>query len=260
MITPAQSAILRKEFDPDTICVKVQALSKDRKRAMLVLYAQHTDIADRIEEVDPNWSFDVLDDRTSGARVFVRARLTILGVSRGNYGEGDDYKGACSDALKRCAMLFGVGRYLYDSEGAWVPYNLEADRFRVWTYSDWAPKKSKIPSFHKPPQEPPKSPIRPLSVVKPVVKSGVYPEQPPADVGVQETGVVIPYGPLAKQFVHKADPVKLREYVLEIEGRAKRRNKPIPLWAQPVIRAAEPIIASFENRQFEDRRVEDCCG
>lgn len=68
----------------------------------------------------------------------------------------------------------------------------------------------------------------------------------------QKEGVRIPYGPLAQQMVHEADPLKLRKFVEEIEAKAKHLNKPIPEWAKPVIEAAEPIIAAFENAKLED--------
>lgn len=76
----------------------------------------------------------------------------------------------------------------------------------------------------------------------------VKPEQPAPTDGVQENGVVIPYGPLAKQYVHKADPAKLRDYILELEESWRKRGlKEPPNWARAMVAAAEPIIAAFEN-------------
>jgi hypothetical protein len=82
-------------------------------------------------------------------------------------------------------------------------------------------------------------------------------DKPGEEDGVQEEGVEIPYGPLAKQLVHKADPVKLRNYVLEIEEKAKRLGKPIPKWAVPVIEAAEVIIGRFENQIPMDEELDE---
>jgi phage recombination protein Bet len=83
-------------------------------------------------------------------------------------------------------------------------------------------------------------------------RSGVTPTtflKDDIDAGMiqQEEGVRIPYGPLAQQMVHKADPLKLRAFIDEIEAKAKRLGKPVPNWALPVIEAAEPIIAKLEN-------------
>lgn len=129
--------VLKSAFPKDRLGVKVQSFSKDRTKAMLVLYLQHTDVQDRLEEVDPAWSCEIMSEERSGDTVYVRSRLTLKGISRENVGEGNDPKTAYSDAIKRCAMLFGVGRYLYDSPTVWVPYDDSRDRFRQWTVEDF---------------------------------------------------------------------------------------------------------------------------
>ncbi|RTH01947.1 Rad52/22 double-strand break repair protein, partial [Thermus scotoductus] len=50
----------------------------------------------------------------------VRCRLTILGITKEDVGEGDSLKAAFSDALKRAAVKFGVSRYLYSLPSQWV--------------------------------------------------------------------------------------------------------------------------------------------
>lgn len=83
-------------------------------------YIQWTDAADRLDECEPGWSFAILDKGPD----WVHGRLTL---SDGRYTENIGYaenadqdwkkevlKDAASDALKRCAALMGVGRYLYD--------------------------------------------------------------------------------------------------------------------------------------------------
>lgn len=128
---------LRAPFPKERLGVKVQSVSKNRDRALLVLYLGHTDVMNRLEEVDPAWTTEVLGEERSGDTVYVRMRMTIKGVSRENVGEGGDPKGAYSDALKRCAMLFGVGRYLYDSVTVWADYNEQRDRFKHWSIQDY---------------------------------------------------------------------------------------------------------------------------
>lgn len=136
-LSQADLAILKSEFTKDRLGVKVQSYSKDRTRAMLVQYLQHTDVQDRLEEVDPNWEIQVLNEIQAGDTVYVRCRLTLKGVSRENVGEGGDPKSAYSDALKRCAMLFGVGRYLYDAPTVWTEYDDSRDKFRQWSPDDY---------------------------------------------------------------------------------------------------------------------------
>ena len=127
---------LAAPFPRDTLGVKVQSFSKDKTKGMLVLYLQHTDVYSRLEEVDPCWSNKVTTQHSDkGLSVFMS--ITIKGVTRENVGDGDDWKSATSDALKRTAMLFGVGRHLYDTANVWVPYNEQTDKFKVWTVADY---------------------------------------------------------------------------------------------------------------------------
>jgi hypothetical protein len=128
---------LKAAFPANRLGVKIQSFSRDRKRAMLVCYLQHTDVMDRLDQVDPTWKSEITREERVGDTVYVSLMLTLKGVSRENVGEGGDPKAAYSDALKRAAMLFGVGRYLYDSETVWVDYVEERDRFRQWSYDDY---------------------------------------------------------------------------------------------------------------------------
>jgi hypothetical protein len=137
ILTADDLKLLKSPFAKDRLGVKVQSYSKDRTRAMLVLYLQHTDVQDRLEEVDPCWSSEVVGTERSGDTFYVRTRLTLKQVSRENVGEGGDPKSAYSDALKRAAMLFGVGRYLYDSATVWTEYNDQRDRFKQWSVDDY---------------------------------------------------------------------------------------------------------------------------
>ena len=88
-------------------------------------YITEAAITTRIEEVDPAWSFAIIESKQRGDRIIITANLTIKDVSRdgvgmaeirigkaGNKEVNDAEKSAATDALKRCARLFGVGRYL----------------------------------------------------------------------------------------------------------------------------------------------------
>lgn len=136
-LTQADLKVLKAPFPKESLGVKVQSTSKDRTRALLVLYLQHTDVQDRLEMVDPAWTTEVINEERVGDTVYVRIRMTVKGVSRENVGEGNDPKAAYSDALKRAAMLFGIGRYLYDSPTVWAEYNESRDRFRQWSIQDY---------------------------------------------------------------------------------------------------------------------------
>lgn len=89
-------------------------------------YIAEESVTQRIETVDPSWEFRVENVIHRAQIVSVVATMTIKGVTRSSIGsqtieylKGDDKreagepeKAATTDALRRCARLFGVGRYL----------------------------------------------------------------------------------------------------------------------------------------------------
>lgn len=124
---------LREPFDPEEVQWKVQARNRDRTRGLVVAYVDARTVLDRLDQVvgTDGWhdTYEVLatsDGNGDGRKVEVRCRLTILGITKEDVGEGDSLKAAFSDALKRAAVKFGVGRYLYSLPSQWVA--LEGDQ------------------------------------------------------------------------------------------------------------------------------------
>jgi len=77
--------------------------------------------------------------------VEIECTLFVNGFPKTNTGSGSDYKAAYSDAFKRSAVEFGIGRYLYDmpmivmdaiktKDQKWQPKNLKAWRKAVGAY------------------------------------------------------------------------------------------------------------------------------
>jgi hypothetical protein len=94
-------------------------------------YLTESAITRRLDEVDPAWSFRISLVEHRADKVVVYAALTVCGVTResngmeaSSYAKGADHtpenetnypeKAAVTDALKRCARLFGIGRYILD--------------------------------------------------------------------------------------------------------------------------------------------------
>lgn len=191
---------LKEPFDAKTICVKVQSLSKNKDKAGLVCYVQHTDAYNRIDEVDPAWSSEItgveIHPATEKSNPYfnVRVKLTINGVSRENTGEGDDMKSATSDAIKRTGMLFGIGRYLYDTETVWVPYDQNKDYYKIFTLDEYhaalRPGQVRVPvqagQQNQPPAQNPS--------INPRGQSAVRMAPPPSEGVVPKSGVIKPSG------------------------------------------------------------------
>lgn len=107
---------LREPFD------SIHQKKVETKNGTIVLdYISWSQVADRLDDAAPGWSFTIRqlgDDWCWG-------QLTIDGRSFDNIGYAENadqtwkkeaLKDAVSDALKRCAAMAGVGRYLYDKE------------------------------------------------------------------------------------------------------------------------------------------------
>lgn len=104
---------------------KVKKCPKDTNKpvkAQMLVYIDARDVQDRLDEVCDNWMNDFKE--VNGRLV---CNLTINGITRTD-GAGDtDFegeKGGLSDAFKRSAVLFGVGRYLYNAKNfnTWIKY------------------------------------------------------------------------------------------------------------------------------------------
>lgn len=102
-------------------------------KARALAYIDARSVMRRLDAVvgPANWSFDF--DVLSPDGKMVRGKLTVLGVTKCDAGEGGSedevLKSAVSDALKRCAVHFGVGRYLYYLPSVWAPYDQRKRQF-----------------------------------------------------------------------------------------------------------------------------------
>lgn len=112
---------LRAPFPVDKLSWRVGQKNKDKTKAMMLVYIDARDVQERLDEVcGANWEneFKSVNGRTT-------CRITIFGAGRED-GAGDTEfeaeKGGLSDAFKRAAVQWGVGRYLYDAKNfnTWV--------------------------------------------------------------------------------------------------------------------------------------------
>lgn len=142
-ITPALTAAhvthLRQPFTPEAVKWRADAKRPDGKGDVrCVLYIDSRLAIERLSEVDPCWTDSYKAIAASpgdplGVRNFapVLCALTVHGVTRygmgqlGNTKEDSKYaKSVVSDALKRAAVQFGVGAYLYAMPVFKVPKGL----------------------------------------------------------------------------------------------------------------------------------------
>ena len=76
--------------------------------------------------------------------VLVEELLDQLQKADTNY-EAD--KGAMSDSFKRSAVMWGIGRHLYDLPSVWVKCETKNGRFSRFTQDPWQVVQSKQSDF-----------------------------------------------------------------------------------------------------------------
>src|SRR5205085_1117816 len=127
---------LASPFDLTEVKFKPGVISGNR--ALALAYVDARVIQDRLDEVlgVTGWQddYDPLPDGSVVCRLRIRVgdewltKVDVGGPSEQPDG-GDRLKAAFSDALKRAAVKFGVGRYLYRLPAQWVDYDPQRRQF-----------------------------------------------------------------------------------------------------------------------------------
>jgi len=122
-------AKLAEPFDPEDVEFRAQSAGKAEEaggRQRVLAYMDARLVQDRLDAVvGPGaWSFRYEPLLIGGGEVqLAKGILTIYGVTKEDIGDASSFspsKGCVSDALKRAAFMWGIGRYLYDVEKVWV--------------------------------------------------------------------------------------------------------------------------------------------
>lgn len=146
---------LRQPFHPNEVKWKPQMVKNNR--CLAIAYLDARTVMDRLDDVVgiDGWrdEYEVLQDGS------VLCRLTLmtpcgLFITKADVGSpseqpdgGDRLKAAFSDSLKRAAVKFGIGRYIYRIPNQWVDYDpVKKKPVNTPRLPEWAlPKKESPP-------------------------------------------------------------------------------------------------------------------
>lgn len=109
---------LRRPFTTAAVKFKVQSLTKDETKALVVAYIDARLVVERLNLIVPHLWHDAYEMVGPG----LMCHLTVDGITRRDVGEGKG-KALFSDALKRAAVKFGVGVPLYAIPQTWLRVN-----------------------------------------------------------------------------------------------------------------------------------------
>jgi hypothetical protein len=134
-------AKLSAPFPPKAISWRAQAVSNrdpNAPKAMALAYIDARDVMNRLDEVcgPDGWEDSYVETPLGRVICTIRIRTEDGWVSKSDGAgktdvEGD--KGGISDAFKRAAVKWGIGRYLYDMKTPWVRCELYNGKWSKWT-------------------------------------------------------------------------------------------------------------------------------
>ena len=145
MASVEEIKMLFAEFPREAISWRAQTLTRDGDKAMALAYIDARDVMDRLDSIcgAEGWQ-----DRYefAGPRTICYLSINIDGqwITKAD-GAGDTAveaeKGAISDAFKRAAVKWGIGRYLYALPAPWVPCETSEyqgkKHWKRWTADPW---------------------------------------------------------------------------------------------------------------------------
>jgi len=118
---------LKEPFPFEEVEAKIQVTTGDKTKGMAVFYIDSRAIQNRLDEAVGalNWS-NSFSAWQGNAQI---CGISIFNAERGEWVTKHDgaensnieaIKGGLTDAFKRAAVLWGIGRYLYQIDGVWV--------------------------------------------------------------------------------------------------------------------------------------------
>ena len=121
-------------FSPEDIEWKPIAVSKKTGKGLAAAYVDNRAIMDRLDEVcgPENWRNEYQAGPDGGVLCGLSIRIDDAWVTKWDGAENTDIeavKGGLSSAMRRAAVQWGIGRYLYRLPQQWVPVD-ERGRFR----------------------------------------------------------------------------------------------------------------------------------
>lgn len=124
---------LKRPFEPDQISWRVGATTKDKSKGIALAYIDARDVMRRLDDVFGLYWQSRYSHAEGKTICEIGVYLEGQWIWRAG-GAGDTdieaEKGAISDAFKRAAVLFGVGRYLYGLPNEWMPLEEGGKRLR----------------------------------------------------------------------------------------------------------------------------------
>lgn len=132
---PIDFKALAAPFRPDQISWRVGATNPDKTRGLALAYIDARTVYDRLDEVcgPAGWQcrYPHANSKTVCEIGILVGNEWIWKANGAGDSEREAEKGALSDSLKRAAVAWGIGRYLYDLTSPWVEIEQRGKSFVI---------------------------------------------------------------------------------------------------------------------------------
>lgn len=142
-------AKLAAPFSATLIHWRVGATSGDKTKGIALAYLNARDVMERLDEVCGPENWQTRYPFPGCCEISIRINDQWITKANGA-GQSDieGEKGQYSDAFKRAAVLWGVGRYLYDLPNVWFPIESRG-RSHVFTKAAQAEMTERLDKWQK---------------------------------------------------------------------------------------------------------------
>lgn len=142
---------LKAPFAPDELEFRITAKTKDNTKGLAAAYIQNRAVQNRLDEVVGfnNWKNEFIVEGNSkicGLSIRVDGEW-ITKYDGASDTDIESTKGGLSASMKRAAVQWGIGRYLYKLPGQWVKIQPKGKSYEICerpTLPNWA-----LPNEHK---------------------------------------------------------------------------------------------------------------
>jgi hypothetical protein len=113
-------------FPANDIEWRAGATNREKNKALALAYITSRAVMNRLDDVagPANWRDDYAPGPDGGVICGLSLRINGEWITKWDGAENSNFeavKGGLSDAFKRAAVKWGIGRYLYNLDGVWTP-------------------------------------------------------------------------------------------------------------------------------------------
>jgi hypothetical protein len=153
---------VKAPFDPAKVSWRVGSTTADKSKGLALAYIDARDVMERLDEVcgPDGWQDSYTETAKGRVLCTIRIKVGDEWIAKSDGAGNTDVeadKGGISDAFKRAAVKWGIGRYLYDVDSPWVELAKRGNSYAI-APNEMARLAKQLGAPPKPRQEAPPEP------------------------------------------------------------------------------------------------------